>query len=189
MLPPDPVAKVLALLGHRSPRAGHTHLVAVDGPSGAGKTTLAARLADSLHGAAVVHMDDLYPGWDGLQDAVSSLAEWVVEPLARGQSARYRRFDWARQQYAEWHVVPDVPVVILEGVGSAARPGAAALSVTVWVDADPALRMARGIARDGETYRPHWQRWALQEQAHFAADGTRHRADVTVWTDRRPTNF
>ena len=65
---------------------------------------------------------------------------------------------------------------------SGLRLSAPALSVAVWVDAEHDLRMARGLARDGETYRPHWQRWAVQEQAHFSADRTRDRADVRVWT-------
>ncbi|MGN6302439.1 MAG: hypothetical protein ACTHN8_15260 [Angustibacter sp.] len=178
----DPVQQVLALLTEREPRAGRTHLVAVDGPSGAGKTTLAARLSDALGGAPVVHMDDLYPGWDGLADAVPNAAAWVAEPLLRGEPARYRRFDWDRQVYAEWHTVPDAPVVVIEGVGSAAAPLAAALTVTVWVDAPEPVRMARGIARDGEAYRPHWERWARQEKAHFAVDATRERADLVVRT-------
>jgi uridine kinase len=179
---PDPVAEVLKLLAKRQARAGGTRLVAVDGPSGAGKTTFASRLADALHGPPVVHMDDLYPGWDGLADAVPRLVEWVVEPLVRGQSAGYRRYDWDRHQYAEWHDVPDAPVVVVEGVASAAQPVSAALALTVWVEAPEALRMARGIARDGEAYRPHWERWAAQERQHFAVDGTRERADVVVWT-------
>ncbi|HEX3004852.1 MAG TPA: hypothetical protein VHO27_11625 [Angustibacter sp.] len=178
----DPVELVLALLAERDPRAGRTHLVAVDGPSGAGKTTFAARLSDALGGAPVVHMDDLYPGWDGLADAVPRAVEWVAEPLLRGDAARYRRFDWERHVYAEWHTVPDAPVVILEGVASAARPMSAALTVAVWVDAAEPVRMARGIARDGEAYRPHWERWAKQERAHFERDATRARADVAVTT-------
>jgi uridine kinase len=179
---PDPVQQVVSLLRQREPGAGSTHLVAVDGPSGAGKTTLAARLSDALGGAPVVHMDDLYPGWDGLADAVPRAVEWIAGPLLRGEAARYRRFDWERQVYAEWHTVPETPVVILEGVGSAARALSAVLTVTVWVDAPEQVRMARGIARDGEAYRPHWERWATQERAHFALDGTRDRADVTVRT-------
>jgi hypothetical protein len=42
------------------------------------------------------------------------------------------------------------------------------------------VRFRRGIARDGETYRPHWERWAWQETAHFAAEATACRADVRV---------
>jgi uridine kinase len=179
---PDPVQQVVALVRRREPRAGRTHLVAVDGPSGAGKTTFAARLSDALGGAPVVHMDDLYPGWDGLAEAVPRAVEWVAGPLLRGQNARYRRFDWVRQVYAEWHDVPDAPVVVVEGVGSAALAMAPALTATVWVDAPEPVRMARGIARDGEAYRPHWERWALQERAHFAVDATRERADVLLTT-------
>ena len=44
----------------------------------------------------------------------------------------------------------------------------------------PDLRLARGLARDGEALRDEWLRWAEREQAHFAADRTRERADVLV---------
>lgn len=179
---PDPLDAVLRLLDERQPRGGAPRVVAVDGPSGAGKTTFAARLADALGGAPVVHMDDLYPGWDGLADAVPHAVDWVAAPLLRGERARYRRFDWDRQVYAEWHEVPPAPVVVVEGVGSAAEPMTPVLTVTVWVDAPEAVRMARGIARDGEAYRPHWERWAEQERRHFAADSTSGRADVVVRT-------
>ncbi len=40
----------------------------------------------------------------------------------------------------------------------------------VFVDADPILRKRRGITRDGESYRPHWDQWAAQEAALFHAD-------------------
>jgi hypothetical protein len=52
----------------------------------------------------------------------------------------------------------------------------------VWVEAERPVRFARGIERDGETYRPPWERWARQEAALFAADGTRDRADVVLDT-------
>ena len=71
---------------------------------------------------------------------------------------------------------------MLEGVGSSVRPAGDFAAVRVWVEADLAVRFARGIDRDGEAYRPHWERWALQENALFAADGTRERADVILRT-------
>jgi hypothetical protein len=52
----------------------------------------------------------------------------------------------------------------------------------VWVEADRAVRFARGIDRDGEAYRPHWERWARQEESLFAADRTRDGADVVLDT-------
>lgn len=59
-------------------------------------------------------------------------------------------------------------------------------AVRVWVEADAACRLRRGLDRDGEAYRPHWLRWARQEQALFAADGTRTRADVVIDTSPDP---
>ena len=162
------------------PRCGATRLVCVDGPSGSGKTTLAGRLAAALGDPPVVHMDDLYPGWDGLAAAVPLLHEQVVAPLAAGGPARYRRYDWDRGEYAEDTRLGRPPVLVVEGVASGARPTRRARVLLVWVEAPRAERFRRGIDRDGETYRPHWERWARQEAAHFAADGTRARADLRV---------
>ena len=74
------------------------------------------------------------------------------------------------------------PLLVLEGVGSSVLPAGDYAAVSVWVEADRAVRFARGIDRDGEGYRPHWERWARQEEALFAADRTRDRADVVLDT-------
>jgi uridine kinase len=164
-----------------APRADTTTIVAVDGPAGSGKTTLADALAQRLD-APVVHMDDLYPGWDGLAEGSARLAEQVLMPLAAGRPARYRRYDWDRGEYAEWIDVPAAPFLIIEGCGAGSRPGAAAVAFLIWMDARHDLRMTRGVARDGESFRPHWERWARQEDALFAAERTRDRADVRIDT-------
>lgn len=161
------------------PRCGGVRLVCVDGPSGSGKTTLAGRLGAALS-APVLHLDDVYPGWDGLADAVPLLHDQVVAPLAAGADAAYRRYDWDRGGYAERVHVGRPDVLVVEGVGSGARLIAGYAVLLVWVEAPREERFRRGIARDGEAYRPHWERWAAQEQTHFAAEGTRGRADVVV---------
>jgi hypothetical protein len=38
------------------------------------------------------------------------------------------------------------------------------------------------MARDGETYRPNWERWAASERELFERDRTRERADLVVDT-------
>jgi len=176
------VAAVVAHVDASEPRCGTTRLVVVDGPSGAGKTTLARRVADELS-APTVHMDDLYPGWDGLREGVLRAHEWVAEPLGRGLPARYRRWDWALDRYAEWVQVPASDVLVLEGCGSAVRPVGEAASTVVWVEADEPVRHARGMARDA-AYEPFWDRWAAQEKDLYAADGTRGRADLLLDTTR-----
>ena len=181
------VERILELLARAPARAGGTQVLAIDGPSGSGKTTLAAAVQTALDGGPdgvpVVHLDSIYPGWDGLADSVPRLVEWVLQPLAEGRPVRYRRYDWERGEYAEWVDVPTdpvPPVLIVEGAGAGSLPCAPYLSLLVWMDAPVALRFARGMARDGETYRPHWQRWADQENRHFAEHDPRGRADLQV---------
>ena len=180
--PAAAVAEAVRLADERAPRCGDVRLVAVDGPSGSGKSTLGAEIGATL-GAPVLHMDDIYPGWDGLAEAVPLLTTQVLEPLTSGQPAAYRRWDWVRHRWSSRLVkVPPSLMLVLEGVGSSVRPAGDYAAVCVWVEADREVRFARGIARDGETYRPHWERWARQEDALFAADRTRDRADVVLDT-------
>jgi uridine kinase len=168
-----------------APRCGATRLVCIDGPSGSGKTTLAGRLAAALGDPPVLHMDDLYPGWDGLAASIPLLYDQVVEALAAGRAARYRRYDWHREEFAEERDLGTPDVLLVEGAGCGARVIAERAVLLVWIEAPPEERFRRGIARDGETYRPHWERWAGQEAAHFAAEATAGRADVRV--DGAPT--
>lgn len=167
------------------PSAGNTAVVAVDGPSGSGKSTLARGLGAVL-AAPVVRMDDIYPGWDGLDQAVPRLVEWVLEPLAAGRPARYRRFDWVENDYAEWHELAAAPVLLVEGVASGSRSCAGLLSGVIWVEAERDERFRRGIERDGDAYLPHWRRWALQEDEHFAREATRARADLVLDGNHSP---
>ncbi|QYN34846.1 uridine kinase [Pseudonocardia sp. DSM 110487] len=162
------------------PRCGTTRLVCIDGPSGSGKTTLAARLATALGEPPVLHMDDIYPGWDGLAASVPLLYEQVVAPLAEGRPACYRRYDWHRGEFAEAHDLGLPELLVVEGAGCGARVIAERTVLMVWIEAPRDERFRRGIARDGETYRPHWERWARQEAVHFAAEGTARRADIRV---------
>ena len=52
--------------------------------------------------------------------------------------------------------------------------------VRVWVEAPDAARKARALGRDGETFRPHWERWARQEDVHIQRDGPRSLATHVV---------
>jgi energy-coupling factor transporter ATP-binding protein EcfA2 len=178
----EAIAAALVMINNTAPRCGATKVVAIDGPSGAGKTDLAAALARRLPNAYILHMDDLYPGWDGLEQAVADLHDQVLAPLSRGEPAGYRRWEWEHNRYAEWHSLPATHLLLVEGAGSGARPGTEFESALIWLEANRDVRLRRGTDRDGESYRPHWQRWAAQEEALFAVDGTRSRADVILNT-------
>lgn len=162
-------------------RAGRSRMAAIDGPSGSGKTTLAAEVVRQA-GWPVVHLDLVYPGWDGLAATPAMLARDLLEPLAAGGEPGFRRWDWKGRRPGRWVPVPAADVLLLDGVGSAAAPLRPYLSAIAWLSAPVEQRYARAMARDGEVYRSHWRRWAEQEAAFHAADGTEAHADVSIRT-------
>ena len=180
------VQAVLRLLDAAAPRCGPVTVVAVDGPSGAGKTTLANAVADAVRAGgrsvSVVHVDDLVPGWDGLAETPALLVEQVLEPLSRGERTAFRAWDWETDAWGEVRAVSPADVLVVEGCGAFARPADEWASVRVWVDAPVAQRYSRAIGRDGEVFAAHWERWAAQERELFDRDGTRARADLVVRT-------
>lgn len=181
----------------RPARLGRTRLVAVDGPSGAGKTHFATRLADALgaelaaastppapvvaDGPPVVHTDDLVDGWADQFTFWPRLEEWVLAPLRAGRAGRYRRYDWSAGGFAdEWIEVPPAPVVVLEGVSSARAAIRPELTLAVFVTAPALLRRERVLARDGVAVLSDAERWWRAEPGHFAADATAEHADLVV---------
>jgi cytidylate kinase len=170
--------EVLALARSRPPTLGSGRLICVDGPAGSGKTTLAEEIA-SLSGAPVVHMDDLFEGWNGLS-RVSDQLGTLLTPLAEGRPGSYRRWDWQGDAWAETVDVPTVPLLVLEGVGSGALAYADLATVLVWVEVPYDLRMARGLERGGVGVAENWKQWAVDEQDVFARERTRERADVVL---------
>jgi uridine kinase len=170
--------RVLELVDDRAPTLGTGRLLCIDGPAGSGKTTLADEVA-ALTGAPVMHMDNLYEGWDGLPKVRAQL-DRLLTPLSRNRPGSYRRWDWYADQWAEVVVVPPAPLLVLEGVGAGSRTHAGLVTALVWVEVPPGLRLQRGLARDGVETAHHLEAWTRAEQAHFAVDGTRARADLII---------
>jgi len=175
----DPADQLLELASSRPPTLGAGRLICVDGPAGSGKTTLAERLASLRPGIRVVHMDDLYPGWDGLPEVDAQL-ETMLRPIAAGEPGSYRRYDWHLGEFAETVTVPPVDLLVIEGVGSGSTTIDELVTVLAWVEAPSDLRMQRGIERDGEAFAPYWEAWARAERELFARERTRDRAHVVV---------
>lgn len=172
---------LLELVQGRPPQAvRQTHLVAVDGHGGSGKTTFAARLAAAGERVDVVHTDDFaHPGETGGLD-IDRLRQQVLAPLQRDEAARYQRFDWNTQQLAEWIDVPAGGLVVLEGVSSMRREFTVAWDLTVWVETPRELCLARGLERDGADSRHLWNRWMVQEDEYVRRDQPHRRAGLVV---------
>jgi cytidylate kinase len=169
---------VLDLASSRPATLGSGRLICVDGPAGSGKTTLGRTLAE-ITGAPLVHTDDLMAGWRGL-DAVGGQLTTLLGALGEGRPGSYEQFDWEHHRYDRTVEVAPAPWLVVEGVGSGAAAIATYTTVLVWVEVDDELRLARGMARDGEELRGHWRTFMLDERALFLRERTRERAHVLV---------
>lgn len=150
-------------------------LICIDGPAGAGKTTLASAFVDAFTDVHVIHMDDLYDGWSNAlsADLTERLVSQVRDPFLAGTDVRYRRYDWYAAAFAEFIDVPAARLLVVEGVGAAQAAMREAAAVSVFIDVEPAIGRERVIARDGDVSAAHIDAWQVHEQAHFARDRTR----------------
>jgi uridine kinase len=168
----------------RPARLGGVRLVAIDGPTGAGKTTFARRLAVALSeqvDVEVVPTDAFLRGWSPPLSVWPELRSDVLDRLHSGQPGSYRPYDWTTNRVGEASVKVRVPdVLILEGVTSAREAVRAELSFGVFVAGDVTRRFARSLARDGEEIASALRDWQAAENMYFNAERPADRADLVV---------
>lgn len=177
----DPVAAALEeaatlIAGDITALSAANPVVLIDGRSGAGKTTLAMKLIERWPVAGrvqLVALDSIYPGWDGLDAGVDRALDGILRPHGRGYLGSWKRWDWDDEADAESHAVDPALGVLIEGSGILTPATAAIADVRVWLESAETARKARALRRDGDIYRPHWDRWAGQESVHISRDAPR----------------
>jgi uridine kinase len=140
-------------------------LVLVDGASGTGKTSLAAELAarwPTDRRVVVVHMDDLYGGWDGLAAGILALEVSLLTPRSRGEDAHLGSYNWVTQSWDDGQVIPAGVDVIVEGCGSFGPALAQTADARIWLEAPEDLRRERALGRGAEDFERHWDMWESQ---------------------------
>ena len=148
----------------------------IDGRSGSGKTELARAVIAGWRGEPepqLLRLDDVYPGWDGL-DAASAEVPAIV------RMHRWRAWDWTDDRPGEWHELDPARPLVIEGVGALTKRSKPLADFSIWVSLDDATRKARALARDGESFAPHWDRWARQELALAARENPEQLADLVI---------
>lgn len=133
----------------------------IDGPSGAGKTTLSNVIETKWNSAVklqVIHMDDIYPGWDGLAEASAVVLRMLTE-RSEGEDTHWQRYDWHKKELAEWHSVDAGEPLLIEGCGSMPLGVERYSQARIWCDASVEERKTRALSRGDEDFESHWDQW------------------------------
>jgi uridine kinase len=175
------------------PRKQATLLVAVDGQGGSGKS-LFARMLKAFHPRlTVVQMDAFFlpPGQrpDAGENSLpiasdfdwQRLAAQVLKPLAQDEAGYYQRYDWNQGVLAEFHTVAVGGLVVIEGIYTLLLDLRQYYDYTVWVDCPYEVRLARGLARNGQEARDVWvSDWMPAEERYVNAYQPFKHADLLV---------
>lgn len=160
-----------------------TRIVAFDGLSGAGKSTVAGAFAHAV-GAPVVPVDHFLL-WGDITSWWPRFEVEALAPLAAGRPARFRVRDWTGDPLGSGLLdepvsVEPAPIVVVEGLTCARGAADPYVTLRVWVEAPVELCLQRGIARDGEVMRDRWVQSLAQQDEFFLEDDTAGRADLVV---------
>jgi uridine kinase len=161
-------------------------IIAIDGPAGAGKTTLAHDVALALashYSVAEIHMDDLYDGWDNaLNSQLSDVLSHIVSSHKNSQPISISTYNWHENLFNPVTEIAKSELLILEGVGSGQMAIRDSLAALIWMDIEDSQGMARVLERDGNEIESQMRKWLSAQEQHFRNEGTQKAADFLLTT-------
>ena len=165
-------------------------LLAIGGLPVSGKSTLADRLETEL-GAQIVYLDDFVRPPSEWRGSVKPAFPFpyirydafmaAVATLARGEAARYQRYDWTTERLAaDWREVVPAGLIVIEGV-SALHPALAPFyDLRLWIDSDAATTLDASLERGVGDWEQDWRDLFMPSVALYLATDPQRRADLLV---------
>lgn len=184
-----PVLRQIEALLRRSPRA----IVAIDGRSASGKTTLAALLGETFS-CNVIHMDDYYlplarrpAHWQELPAGnmdLSRLQQEVLVPARTGQAIWSRPYNCQLDRLSPApSLFSPAPLTILEGSYSLHPTLRGFYDLSIFLTCSKSVQEARLRVRAPEKVTAFQTLWVPLEERYFALCGVESAADLVVNTD------
>ena len=167
-------------------RGNQTPIVLIDGRAGSGKSTFAEALQQQLFrdgesAPRVIHMDNIFEGWDGLALGSDYMVRFILQPLARRETASWQDWSWVKNQRSSWREFSGGTPLIVEGCGSLTERSKEHADICIWLEASEETRRERWIQR--ERHLEKFDFWAAQELDFYAREKSQSLADLVIKTD------
>ena len=167
-------------------RGNQTPIVLIDGKAGSGKSTFAEALQQQLFrdgesAPRVIHMDNIFEGWDGLALGSDYMVRFILQPLARKETASWQDWSWVRNERSSWREFSGGTPLIVEGCGSLTERSKEHAGISIWLEASEETRRERWIQR--ERHLEKFDFWAAQELDFYAREKSQSLADLVIKTD------
>ena len=180
------LSELVDKVNESSKKCGQTKIIVVDGPAGSGKTTLAKSLSGLLENCPIIHMDEIYDGWENALSPKTSqdLVEWIINPLLESRSIEFVKYDWYLEKRIEKVVINLPKVLIIEGVGSSSFEISKHASLKLWIEVNKETGINRVLTRDGQQIQEQMKKWQSQESKFFIENNSKENSDI--WIDGDP---
>jgi dephospho-CoA kinase len=167
-------------------RGNQTPIVLIDGRAGSGKSTFAEKLQQQLFregesAPRVIHMDNIFEGWDGLALGSDYMVRFILQPLARQETASWQDWSWVKNQRSSWREFSGGTPLIVEGCGSLTERSKEHADISIWLEASEETRRERWIQRERHLEKCDF--WAAQELDFYAREKSQSLADLVIKTD------
>jgi uridine kinase len=184
------IQQLISLANER--KEGRPFLIAIDGHSAAGKSTLANYVAKLLATTAIVHTDDFYRPMNeekrfelNPQEGYEYYYDWqrlkqdVLQPLSTMQAAEFRTYDWQNNRLNGWKRMEPTNFIIVEGCYSARLEFGPFFNVIVFVETPLRERQRRQTERN-DAMQAWLDRWEASERFYIEMTNLQERADIVV---------
>lgn len=162
--------------------------LAIDGPCGSGKSSLAALLAD-LFPSRVLHMDDYYlpmrqrsPDWEttpcGNMDLQRFLRQALL-PASKGESIACQPYSCREGRLLETQMLPASPLTIVEGSYSQHPLLAPHYDLKIYLCCHHQEQQQRIRRREGARLDAYLQRWIPLEESYFRTFHIEKQSDIS----------
>ena len=164
-------------------RGNQTPIILIDGRAGSGKSTFAENIQQQLFrdgesAPRVIHMDNIFEGWEGLSLGSDYLVRFILNPLARKETASWQDWSWVKNQRSSWREFSGGTPLIVEGCGSLTERSKEHAFLSLWLEASEETRRKRWIER--ERHLDKFDFWAAQELDFYAREKSKSLADIVL---------